>query len=1082
MHFKLFHLKIFFSFIILFNLKVLAQNKDSEFIFKELGNYVIKNYDNTFLDRPESIWSVIKSSNEKLLYYGTFNGIIEYDGKKIRKIKIQGDIESEVGSEYVKNIIETETGEIFVSGPSVLGVLFYNEFATKEYFSLLNQIPDSINPYQQNFLATKEYEYRIYSNTPEKIFRWDGQEFDKIWNFSDYEGSIDSDGKLHFLFKVGDRLFVRQWGVGLLELIDDNFEFVEGSEFYSNNRIEAMHSLSDNQISIFSSTNGAYLLNDDGTFTKSKNKLLNKWLVKAKVQYVPEVSLFSDGSIPIISNEGILILNSNLEIVNLINESDGLLSSQITSMFIDENDGMFITNLLSSAKIDFDNSLTEFDRSAGVKGVVTKIKRIDDELFFSTTEDIFSLKPNNDPFENASINEIGLDDYVRDFNSFNNSIVSTNNYGVIEYNDKSTKKVISDRDINLPIQSKLDKNILIVAHPSDGIVLLKKNKNGILKELNKSKPASDVGVLGFRELKPGSLYVEASDGEGSFIAEYDFKGNFKYKRLLTPENDSIYKSLNLPKTLIFNSDLEDYFFEPTLSIFNTGVGYLVFDLIETKIYRFDENLNLTPLDKNMSEIFEKGINFNYFNVMNGIDQFTDLNDQTGNNWFLTGAGMLEVKFNKSTYEVLNLFNYGKIDLNELKGSFLVETKNNIETIWLGSKDSKLIRWSPKINSKSSSNIPSPLIKEIILGDNLHNVYESSISYDDSRSMIFNLAFPSFNKEENNQYRVFLEGQDEQWTAWNSNSERSYTNLGVGDFNFLFQAKDTSGNESEIVSYPFVINPPFYRTYYAWALYLIILVLFIFIFNKIMTKRLLSRQDNKRKADELQEAKEMQENMLPKIFPKSEHFEISAGLITSTEVGGDYYDFFESDKGEVFAVCGDATGHGTTSGMMVSIIKSALNSLPSLPVNKILEELNRIVKKIDLKRIKMSLAISQIKKDKIIMSAAAMPPIYFYNAKSKECEEILIQGIPLGGLKNETYLSLTKDFNKNDIVVMLSDGLPEAVNKKNEMYDYDRLKDFILQNISKSADEIKDLLLNELNKWMDGIVPEDDVTFVVVKKK
>tara|TARA_B100001057_G_scaffold101444_1_gene98541 strand:+ start:240 stop:3488 length:3249 start_codon:yes stop_codon:yes gene_type:complete len=1082
MHFKLFHLKIFFSFIILFNLKVLAQNKDSEFIFKELGNYVIKNYDNTFLDRPESIWSVIKSSNEKLLYYGTFNGIIEYDGKKIRKIKIQGDIESEVGSEYVKNIIETETGEIFVSGPSVLGVLFYNEFATKEYFSLLNQIPDSINPYQQNFLATKEYEYRIYSNTPEKIFRWDGQEFDKIWNFSDYEGSIDSDGKLHFLFKVGDRLFVRQWGVGLLELIDDNFEFVEGSEFYSNNRIEAMHSLSDNQISIFSSTNGAYLLNDDGTFTKSKNKLLNNWLVKAKVQYVPEVSLFSDGSIPIISNEGILILNSNLEIVNLINESDGLLSSQITSMFIDENDGMFITNLLSSAKIDFDNSLTEFDRSAGVKGVVTKIKRIDDELFFSTTEDIFSLKPNNDPFENASINEIGLDDYVRDFNSFNNSIVSTNNYGVIEYNDKSTKKVISDRDINLPIQSKLDKNILIVAHPSDGIVLLKKNKNGILKEFNKSKPASDVGVLGFRELKPGSLYVEASDGEGSFIAEYDFKGNFKYKRLLTPENDSIYKSLNLPKTLIFNSDLEDYFFEPTLSIFNTGVGYLVFDLIETKIYRFDENLNLTPLDKNMSEIFEKGINFNYFNVMNGIDQFTDLNDQTGNNWFLTGAGMLEVKFNQSTYEVLNLFNYGKIDLNELKGSFLVETKNNIETIWLGSKDSKLIRWSPKINSKSSSNIPSPLIKEIILGDNLHNVYESSISYDDSRSMIFNLAFPSFNKEENNQYRVFLEGQDEQWTAWNSNSERSYTNLGVGDFNFLIQAKDTSGNESEIVSYPFVINPPFYRTYYAWALYLIILVLFIFIFNKIMTKRLLSRQDNKRKADELQEAKEMQENMLPKIFPKSEHFEISAGLITSTEVGGDYYDFFESDKGEVFAVCGDATGHGTTSGMMVSIIKSALNSLPSLPVNKILEELNRIVKKIDLKRIKMSLAISQIKKDKIIMSAAAMPPIYFYNAKSKECEEILIQGIPLGGLKNETYLSLTKDFNKNDIVVMLSDGLPEAVNKKNEMYDYDRLKDFILQNISKSADEIKDLLLNELNKWMDGIVPEDDVTFVVVKKK
>ena len=185
---------------------------------------------------------------------------------------------------------------------------------------------------------------------------------------------------------------------------------------------------------------------------------------------------------------------------------------------------------------------------------------------------------------------------------------------------------------------------------------------------------------------------------------------------------------------------------------------------------------------------------------------------------------------------------------------------------------------------------------------------------------------------------------------------------------------------------------------------------------------------------------------------------------------------------MFAVCGDATGHGTTSGMMVSIIKSALNSLPSLPVNKILEELNRIVKKIDLKRIKMSLAIAEIKKDQLVMSAAAMPPIYFYDAKKKECEEILIQGIPLGGLKNETYHIVVKDFNKNDIIVMLSDGLPEAINKNNEMYDYERLREFILKNISKSADEIKDLLLNELNKWMDGVIPDDDVTFVVVKKK
>jgi len=1084
MFFKIFSFRVFTIAFVLFSLFSFSQKSKSNSLYQELGNYVIKNYDNVFLERPESIWSVIKSSSDNLVYYGTFNGIKEYDGKNVRKISVDGQIEKEIGSEYVKSIIESSTGDLFVSGPYVLGVLLNNEFASKEYISLLTQIPDSINPYQQNFLSIKEFDSKIYASTPEKIFRWDGDKFDNIWSFSDYQGSIDSKGKIHFLFKVGDRLFIRQWGIGLLELINDEFVFIEGSEMYASNRVEIMFSSKNENISIYSSTNGAYILDQKGVFSKSKNNNLNKWLMDSNVAYVSELSFFSDGSIPVISNNGILILNPQLDIINLIDQSDGLLSSQITSMFIDKNDDLFITNLLSAAKIDFDNSITEFDRSKGVKGVVTNIKRLNDKIYFSTTEDLFLVLPNNDPINNASIIELGIDDYIRDFNLFDKSIISANNFGLTEYKNKVLKKIISDKEVKQPTQSKLNKDFLIISHPSDGIVLLKRNNKGLLKRFKKSKPASDIGVVGFRELSPGTLFVEASNGEGSFLAHYDNNGEFNYKRILTPRNDSIYRSLNLPKSNFFNRDLQEYIIEPSLCIFESGIGYLVFELSEQGIiYKFDNDFNLVPLDKNIGDIFKNGLNkFNHYDVINGTDQFSQINKDTGNNWFLTTSGLLEVEFSNSTYIIKNKFKYGKIDFNELKGSFYVESKNNIETVWLGSKDSKLIRWSPKINQSITNITPSPLIKEIYLGEKLHNVYQSKIEYSESRNMTFNLAFPSFNKEENNQYRVLLEGQDEQWSGWNSNSERSYTNLDVGGYSFLFQAKDTNGRESEVISYQFQINAPFYRTYFAWVLYIIIFVLSIWYFVKYQSQKSLSKADNERKAAELEEAKVMQQNMLPKIFPQSEHFEISAGLITSTEVGGDYYDFFESDKGEFFAVCGDATGHGTTSGMMVSIIKSALNSLPVLPVNKVLEELNRIVKKINLKRIKMSLVISQISKDKIILSSAAMPPVYFYNTKTKKCEEILIQGLPLGGLKNETYNILTKDFNKNDILVMLSDGLPEAVNKNNEMYDYQRINDFVLENISKSADQIKDLLLSELNTWMDGVIPEDDVTFVVVKKK
>ncbi len=111
----------------------------------------------------------------------------------------------------------------------------------------------------------------------------------------------------------------------------------------------------------------------------------------------------------------------------------------------------------------------------------------------------------------------------------------------------------------------------------------------------------------------------------------------------------------------------------------------------------------------------------------------------------------------------------------------------------------------------------------------------------------------------------------------------------------------------------------------------------------------------------------------------------------------------------------------------------------------------------------------------------MPPTYLFNIKNKNCEEIMIQGLPLGGLNNETFKLYENKFSKGDILVMISDGLPEAENENSEMYNYERIKDTILKNSNESANNIKDCLLDELNIWLKGGIPDDDATVVVVKK-
>ena len=132
---------------------------------------------------------------------------------------------------------------------------------------------------------------------------------------------------------------------------------------------------------------------------------------------------------------------------------------------------------------------------------------------------------------------------------------------------------------------------------------------------------------------------------------------------------------------------------------------------------------------------------------------------------------------------------------------------------------------------------------------------------------------------------------------------------------------------------------------------------------------------------------------------------------------------------------------------------------------------------------MSLNIAKVTahSNTIDFTAAAMPPSYHYISKTKECQEIMVIGLPLGGLANEKFDLMTIPFHKGDVLVMLSDGLPEAANENKELYDYPRIKELIEENHSKSPEELKRLFFDDLDQWLKGGIPEDDVTIVIVKK-
>ena len=267
-----------------------------------------------------------------------------------------------------------------------------------------------------------------------------------------------------------------------------------------------------------------------------------------------------------------------------------------------------------------------------------------------------------------------------------------------------------------------------------------------------------------------------------------------------------------------------------------------------------------------------------------------------------------------------------------------------------------------------------------------------------------------------------------------------------------------------------------------ALGLMLLAVGIYFNGKRKQKERLRQIEEDRKNNELAAARDLQQSMLPKENPKRADLDIATFIRSSTEVGGDYYDFFPQPDGVIFSVCGDATGHGVTSGMMVSVTKAGLNGISPVKPNKILQRLNGVVKRIDLGTLRMSLNIAEITSDEIFLSSAAMPPIYLYKAATMQVEEFMNNGLPLGGLRDEDFVLENRKFEAGDVLVQLSDGLPEAPNLAGEMYDYERLSSLIQNSCHLTAQEIIDVLIKSVDEWMQGKRNPDDITLVVTKKK
>ncbi|ACN13927.1 RsbP [Desulforapulum autotrophicum HRM2] len=237
------------------------------------------------------------------------------------------------------------------------------------------------------------------------------------------------------------------------------------------------------------------------------------------------------------------------------------------------------------------------------------------------------------------------------------------------------------------------------------------------------------------------------------------------------------------------------------------------------------------------------------------------------------------------------------------------------------------------------------------------------------------------------------------------------------------------------------------------------------------------------------AGEVQKSLLPSKKPHVRGLDIAGRNVSCDEIGGDYFDFLwrhDSSRNAFSIVVGDISGHGVESALLMTTARAFLRMRAAQPgtISEIISEMNNHLVGDILDSGKfMTLFYLSIDPDKRELNwvRAGHDPALIYTPSTGEFEELKGSGLALGVIDGFRYISHQKnDLNNGQIIAIGTDGIWEAINTNGQMFGKKRLRDTIRKYAGESADDILNQVYVELNQFMSGTKPEDDITLVIVK--
>ena len=234
--------------------------------------------------------------------------------------------------------------------------------------------------------------------------------------------------------------------------------------------------------------------------------------------------------------------------------------------------------------------------------------------------------------------------------------------------------------------------------------------------------------------------------------------------------------------------------------------------------------------------------------------------------------------------------------------------------------------------------------------------------------------------------------------------------------------------------------------------------------------------------EKNQAKNIQQSLLPASPPEFEGYQIAAKSSAADIVGGDLYDFYPYAEDRLGLCIGDASGHGLPAALLTRDVITGLRMGlgPGQDIISTFTKLNRVIFESVLSSHFISLFYAELNRDGQVnyVNAGHPSPILYQNGGVQNLQPT---GMIIGAVRDMEIEQSTVNIEKRGVLVLFTDAFFERNNSSGEMFGLERLQKLIQDHHEKNVTELLDIIFDTVCRYGEPAKWDDDATILVIKR-